>query len=122
MIDRELRDVLGGCEPSSARTKGRSYPVLMGAAEDAALQRFASRSATNPPPDHPRSAHPGARDVPITHLASSRSARGRGTTRSEGVPANGPSKEFRTRAGTSLRVLDVERGSQPYGRTADSPR
>src|SRR6185312_4488660 len=88
MIDREVRDVLGGCEPSSARTDGRSYPVLMGATEDAALRRLASRSATNRRMTIPVPLRPGARDSPINQLAGGGRGR-RGGDRGErlGDPA-----------------------------------
>src|SRR5437763_9452624 len=40
MVDSESRDVLGGCEPSSARTQGALIPGRMGATEDEAMRRF----------------------------------------------------------------------------------
>src|SRR6185437_12722932 len=55
MIDPYVRDVLGGLRTAQRKDeRERSYPLGMGATEDAAMRRFASRGATNPPPDHPR--------------------------------------------------------------------
>ena len=55
MVDPDSRDVLGGCEPSSARTQGAVIPGRMGATEDAAMRRFAAaappRSESPPQPD-----------------------------------------------------------------------
>src|SRR6185437_14458892 len=61
-----------------ARAAGAARPdVPAGALDDRSVSpvmswayaTIRSRSATDPPPDHPRSVPPGARDLPINHLA-----------------------------------------------------
>src|SRR6185437_6647411 len=64
------RDVLGGWEPSSARTQGAVIAKSLDATEDAAMRRL-SAAATPAPKHHPPPSWVQARvDVPVNHLQS----------------------------------------------------
>src|SRR6185312_13295037 len=86
MIDREVRDVLGGCEPSSARTKGSVHTWLYG--RDRGPRRCDGSQAAAPPTRRltiPVPLRPGARDFPINHLD-----RGRGRHRPRKLDEDAP--------------------------------
>src|SRR5690349_10897680 len=71
MVGSTPRCVLGGCEPSSARTQGAFIADSMGATEDAAMRRFAAAAppANRTPATSLTARRAGAWNQPISIVA-----------------------------------------------------